>query len=414
MQPHPIDAQIPDAPSAQHMDRLASVLAPFARVTQPKVYGIENVPDRGALLVGNHTIYAFLDLPFMMTELWMRRQICARGLGEHGHYAIPVWHNLLERCGMVRGTRANVRALMREGQYVLVFPGGAGEALKHRGQKYQLLWRERLGFVRLAIEFGYPLVPFAAVGAEEMLDVVVDDETPLIAQVSSLMRWLVGVSLPPLALGIGHTPLPRPERLYFWFGELIETTRLAGRQDDDATACALRDEVRDAVRMGIRMLLAERDRDPRRGLIARLRSASDAPPRLAASDPDAWLVTRAFDAWNTTGPAGAAAWCSRWVELEDPPDWPGSAVWRGRDATIARLDEVTKALGANWADISSARSVGDDVVVSMMLRTSEDSGAAAVRAFHMLIEVDQDEITRMRVFLNEHEALAASATTPVA
>ena len=86
---------------------------------------------------------------------------------------------------MVRGTRENVRVLMASGQHVLVFPGGAGEVFKGRGQKYQLLWKVRLGFARLAIEFGYPIVPFAAVGAEEMLEVVADSHTPVVAQVSN-------------------------------------------------------------------------------------------------------------------------------------------------------------------------------------------------------------------------------------
>ena len=54
--------------------------------------------------------------------------------------------------GMVRGTRDNVRALMRSRQTILVFPGGAREVNKRRGQQYQLLWRERIGFARLALE----------------------------------------------------------------------------------------------------------------------------------------------------------------------------------------------------------------------------------------------------------------------
>jgi hypothetical protein len=52
----------------------------------------------------------------MMAELWTRRQTCVRGLGDHGHYAIPVWRNLLELCGMVRGARQNpaTRTLRRD------------------------------------------------------------------------------------------------------------------------------------------------------------------------------------------------------------------------------------------------------------------------------------------------------------
>lgn len=263
--------EIPDLPSDGQIERLVAALEPFRRITQPKVYGIERLPDDGSLLVGNHTIYGFLDLPFMMAEIWRRRHLKVRGLGEHAHYAVPLWRDLLGACGMVRGTRDNVRALMRERQSVLVFPGGSLEVNKARGQRYRLLWKERVGFARLAIEYGYPIVPFAAVGAEEMLDVVVDKTTPVYGQFAELYEKLMGFPTPPIVRGVGLTPIPRPERLYFWFGEPIDTTRWDGHGEDDAAAGALRDEVRAAVEGGIEFLLDERERDPNRGLLERLK-----------------------------------------------------------------------------------------------------------------------------------------------
>jgi Diacylglycerol acyltransferase len=172
------------------------------------LYGIDNLPDEGSLLVGNHTIYGFLDLPFMMAEVWKRRRIAIRGLGEHAHYAVPVWRDLLGACGMVRGTRDNVRALMRDHQTILVFPGGAREVNKRRGQQYQLLWGERMGFARLAIEQGYPIVPVAAVGAEDMLNVVADVQTPVYGQFARLTKKVTGFPAPPIVRGLGLTPIP--------------------------------------------------------------------------------------------------------------------------------------------------------------------------------------------------------------
>jgi 1-acyl-sn-glycerol-3-phosphate acyltransferase len=257
---------IAPAPDERRMNRLVSILAPFERVTQPVVLGIEQIPDRPVLFVGNHTRYSFLDLPLMMGELWTRRRIVVRGLGDHGHYAIPIWRDVLTRAGMVRGTRENVRVLMREGQSVLVFPGGAGEVFKGRGQDYQLMWKERLGFARLAIEFGYPIVPFAAVGAEEMLRVLIDDQMPVAAQISAVMRRLVGVPLPPVARGIGPTVVPRPERLYFYFGSSVDTAHYHGTAEDDTAAREVRDLVRHRVERQIAGLLALREQDPARCL----------------------------------------------------------------------------------------------------------------------------------------------------
>jgi 1-acyl-sn-glycerol-3-phosphate acyltransferase len=240
------------------MDLLVAALEPLRQITRPTVDGIDRVPADGALLVGNHTVYGLLDVPFLLAELWRRRRIAVRGLGEHAHYRIPGWRDLLESGGMVRGTRANTAELMRRGEHVLVFPGGAREVNKRKDERYRLIWKQRLGFAKLAIAHGYPIVPFAAVGAEEMLDVVVDDDNPVYGRLTKAVEDLTGIPLPPVVRGIGPTPLPRPQRLSFWFGEPIATTRYAGREDDVGAARAVRDKVRHAVEGGIEALRADR------------------------------------------------------------------------------------------------------------------------------------------------------------
>ena len=226
---HPVE--LPELPSERSLDRMVSLLAPLQRICQPKIHGLENLPTEGCLLVGNHTIYGFLDLPFMMAEVWKRRRLVIRGLGEHAHYAVPVWRDLLAACGMVRGTRDNVRALMGDRQTILVFPGGAREVNKRRGQQYQLLWRERIGFARLAIEQGYPVVPFAAVGADDMLDVVVDRNTPIYGQLAGLYEKLLGFPAPAGGPGGRADADPPPRATLF-------LVRRAGRQ------CSLRQPLR--------------------------------------------------------------------------------------------------------------------------------------------------------------------------
>lgn len=378
------------------MDRLAGLVAPLAPITSPRLLGLDGLPERGALYVGNHTLFGFLDLPFMMSELWKRRGITLRGLGEHGHYAIPVWRDLLEMCGMVRGTRDNVRALMDQGENILVFPGGAGEVFKNRGQRYQLLWKERLGFARLAIEHGYPIVPFAAVGAEEMFDIVADDQTPGYGQVSGLMRRLVGVALPPLPKGVGPTLLPRPQRLYFKFADPIDTTRFSGR-DPDQDARALRDEVRAAVEAGIAGLQRLRETDSQLPLATK----GDLPePDLARKDPQAFFVTHALEAWNELGPAGAAAWLSQDVELEDPPDWPGSTTWRGRDLVLGRLEHVNSDLGGERAELVSAASNGEGVVAVLELR-SGSSDLASLGRFRLIARLQDEQIVSLKAAIED-------------
>src|SRR5690606_20464552 len=67
--------------------------------------------------------------------------------------------------------QAYVRAAMQQGYSILVFPGGGREVLKRQGEQYQLIWKQRYGFLKLAQEFNYDLVPFAALGADEVYEI---------------------------------------------------------------------------------------------------------------------------------------------------------------------------------------------------------------------------------------------------
>lgn len=212
------------------------------------------------LLVGNHTIYGVLDAPFMAAEIWQRQGVRVRSLGDHTHWRIPLWGELLGQLGAVPGTRENCAELMRAGEPILVFPGGSREVNKRKGEAYKLFWRERIGFARMAIEHDYPVVPFSAVGAEEMLDVVVDVNNPIWGGLSRVSERVLDVGLPSIVRGIGPTPIPRPKQLSFRFGAAIDAGSFKNRTGNatDAAARKLRTAVKQEIEGGIAELLAAR------------------------------------------------------------------------------------------------------------------------------------------------------------
>lgn len=248
-----------------------TLLGPWRWLTGPKFYGLANIPrDRPVLLAGNHTIEGMLDLPLMVLGLWDEIGLFAHGMADHLHFRIPGWRDLLRAFGAVDGTRKNCRELMEARESVLVYPGGAREVYKRKGEKYKLFWEGRIGFVRLAAEHAYPIVPFSAVGAEECYDIMVDAGDLLdLPVVGDILRHFVPRSevLPPLVKGAGLSPLPRPERFYFSFGPPIETAR--DRACDEAFLADIQLQTRRAVEDGIGMLLSERERDPDRKVVAR-------------------------------------------------------------------------------------------------------------------------------------------------
>ncbi|MGD9621255.1 MAG: lysophospholipid acyltransferase family protein [Mycolicibacterium sp.] len=267
---HDVSTVVPGPPSEAEIRRALRLIAPIRKVINPKVYGIENVPDRRALLVGNHTVMGMLDSPLMCAELW-ERGIVVRSLGDHAHFKIPIWRDILAGCGVVDGTRAITAELMRRGEVVLVYPGGGREVAKRKGEKYQLIWKNRMGFARLAIEHGYDIVPFAAVGAEEAVDILMDGDHPLLTPTRLFVEKVLGSpDAMPITRGIGITPFPRPERQYYWFGKPIQTASLAGQQADDAVVRRIRERTKKAVEAGIEFLLDEREKDPNRPVVKRL------------------------------------------------------------------------------------------------------------------------------------------------
>lgn len=225
--------------------------------------------SRPALFVGNHTLFGLMDAPLMIEHLYTQYGVMLRGLGDRGHFNVPVWGDLLIRNGMVLGSPENCSALMEAGENILVFPGGGREVMRRKGERYKLIWKQRTGFARLAIQHGYDIIPFGSVGPDESFKILIDAND---VQKSPIWKWLNGrydVSkttrngdmIPPIARGIGLSMIPRPQRYYFGFGERIQTASMQGRETDADALWALREEVAGAIERQIQRLLRYRVED---------------------------------------------------------------------------------------------------------------------------------------------------------
>lgn len=255
-------------------------IQPLKRLLSPVSLGTEHVPRQGpVLLTGNHTLYGLVDIPMLGLELYEKTGRTVRGLADHNHFSVPIWRDLLRGIGAVRGTREICARLFEAGEAVLVFPGGGREVMKHKHERYRLIWKERIGFARLAIQYGVPIVPFASVGVEDMFEIVVDADDILRSPVGDLLRALGiteqpwfrhGEVIPPIARGRGLGPLPRLERQYFLFGEPISTESYAGRHEDRDACFALREQVKTAIESQIQALREVREADPERYPVQRL------------------------------------------------------------------------------------------------------------------------------------------------
>ena len=154
------------------------------------------------------------------------------------------------------------RALMAHDQDILVFPGGAHEAVKPSSERYRLQWKDRLGFVRLAAEFGYTIVPFGLVGPDEFYEYLLESDE-VIALLQRLGWWsssMRGDAIPPLLRGALGTALPRPQACYLSFGDPLDLPAPGKKPASKSALQRWRSTVAERIENEIADMLLERER----------------------------------------------------------------------------------------------------------------------------------------------------------
>jgi len=257
-----------------------NLLIPMHRVLQAELSGLEQVPtDYPCLYVMNHSLMG-LEMPSFIHALYKEKGVFLRGLADHLHFAGPQGA-LLRACWAVDGTRANVDVLMENKQNILVYPGGGAEIMKHSSVgKYTLMWKERLGFARMAIKHGYPIMPCACVGTEDMLDIVMDLPVSFLA------------GAPPSIPVVAPNSL---QKMYFWFGEPIPTAQYSGDSENTGFAKEVRDKTKTAVEAGIKQMQQRQATDPDRYVIRQLAERIKHAQTAAANSLKAALTSKDVD-----------------------------------------------------------------------------------------------------------------------
>lgn len=218
-------------------------------------FDIDRLPPGRMLLVANHAGQLPFDGAMISTALLMEADPprIARGMAEYFIPRLPWLNVALTRSGSLVGTPENCIHMLENEECVMVFPEGVRGINKPFYKRYQLQ-RFGLGFMRLALETGTPIVPVGVVGSEE--------QQPGFANLEGLGRML-GMPAFPITIGfpwlgpLGLLPLPVKYRLYFGEPLLFE----GDAHDDDRVIEARVEQVKQAL-----SALLERGRRERTGI----------------------------------------------------------------------------------------------------------------------------------------------------
>jgi 1-acyl-sn-glycerol-3-phosphate acyltransferase len=201
-------------PDALLLRAVRPVVQALTHFHPSRIEGTEHVPRGGpAILVGNHGLLGY-ESPFFFEKVL---EACGRlpiGLADKWFFRVPGLRDLLVRLGGAYGSAANALKLLRRGELVVCYPGGAREVLKSASDHYRCLWERSVGFVRLSILTGAPIIPFAAAG--------VDDTFHIVAHWKGSGELLMGDRKYDLPIVWGENgPLPKSVPFWFRFGEPI-------------------------------------------------------------------------------------------------------------------------------------------------------------------------------------------------
>jgi 1-acyl-sn-glycerol-3-phosphate acyltransferase len=195
--------------SKDHLGFMYGLLVPlYRRYFRVRTFGVEHVPARGrALVVGNHSGGVPVDAAMVLASLFLEREPPrhAHGMVELFAQTWPFVSEMFCRAGQFPGLPDHALRFLDADRVVMVFPEGARGTGKLYKDRYQLV-RFGTGFVRVALQTGSPIVPFAFIGGEEAMPTVYHAKT--LARLAGTPYWPV----PPWGLPV---PLPMPCDLHF-------------------------------------------------------------------------------------------------------------------------------------------------------------------------------------------------------
>jgi len=270
------------------LERFADIAGPILwKWFRPRVRGLDNIPDGGALYVGNHSG------GFLTPDTWIFAVALTRERGtDDVPYALahqvvmeaPLTNQALSAMGAVAANPENAHRVFAAGRKLLVYPGGDLDAFRPSRDRGRVMFGPRRGYVRLALSEGVPIIPVVSAGSHDVWWVVSDGRW--LSRLLRTHKFLRTDVLPitvsvPWGLTVGAPPfVPLPVPIFIDVLEPISFERSGPEAAHDASyvdECHQR--VLDSMQLRLDQLMEERRLNLRERLRAGFQGASAIPWR---------------------------------------------------------------------------------------------------------------------------------------
>lgn len=129
-----------------------------------EIVGLENLPKEPSLIIGFHGAMP-VDGYFFMHKVFLETNRQIASVTDRFIANFPVFRYYKECFHMSSANLEQCIEIIKNGESMVILPGGAYEG--HMSQNYELKWRNRLGFAKVALAANVNIVPFFTTNIQE-------------------------------------------------------------------------------------------------------------------------------------------------------------------------------------------------------------------------------------------------------
>ncbi len=123
-----------------------------------EVHGFENIPKTGpAMIICYHGAIP-IDCYYLLYKVYVDLKRSLNVVVDRFLFKIPGWSVIAEGLQGSTGSQESCTKILKEGNLLIICPGGVYEA-QFGDSYYEVLWRKRTGFAKVAIEAKVPIIP---------------------------------------------------------------------------------------------------------------------------------------------------------------------------------------------------------------------------------------------------------------
>lgn len=131
-----------------------------------EIRDLENIPQNEPVLFIYYHGAIPVDLYYFISKVFLFNSKVVHSVADRFLFNIPGWSIISDVLRVIPGTVQTCSAILKEGNMLAISPGGVYEA-QFGNSYYELLWRKRMGFAKVALDAKVNIIPIFTTNIRE-------------------------------------------------------------------------------------------------------------------------------------------------------------------------------------------------------------------------------------------------------